>query len=232
MSSDWALDQPRPTDFVDPYFFISHRGLSEITYVSPSVETVLGYNPNSMAGLSYETFLCRDDPLNEDVAECQHADLSGGGSLHALRCVRDATDNPRILSIHTVGVAQYEGGPIVRRHHLARDVTESVRRHLQMIKQLESLEHAASQMTDQERAVAERIMQGKMNRVIGRELDISDRTVERRRAAIMKHFQATTLAELISKLAQLDMLREWTNTDAETLWKTARNADQVSALAV
>ncbi|QDV41612.1 Tetrathionate response regulatory protein TtrR [Stieleria neptunia] len=232
MISDWALDQPRPTDFVDPYFFISHRGLSEITFVSPSVEKVLGYAPNAMAGRSYESFLCQGDPLNDDVAECQHADLSGGGSLHTLRCVRDATGNPRILSVYTVGIAQHEGGPIVRRHHLARDVTESVRRHMQRIQQLESLEHAASQMTDQERAVAERIMQGKMNRVIGRELDISDRTVERRRAAIMKHFHATTLAELISKLAQLELLREWTKTDADTQWKTARNADQVSALAV
>ncbi|WP_182867366.1 LuxR C-terminal-related transcriptional regulator [Rhodopirellula sp. JC639] len=224
MSSDWALDRPRPTDFVDPYFFFSNRGSSEVTYVSPSIQSVLGYDPRVFAGRSYEQFLCLGDPLNEDVPECQRAELGDGHRIHALRSVHDAEGKRRILSVYTVGVAQREGGPIVRRHNLARDVTASVQTYVRFKRRLDSLERAASRMSDQERDVAERIVQGKMNREIGRELQISDRTVERRRAAVMKHFDAATLPELISKLVQLDLLRTWTQSACDSQWRDARNS--------
>lgn len=222
--SDSTLDWPRATDFVEPYFFFSNRGLTEVTFVSPSVETVLGYDPKGIPGLSYNQFLCEGDPLNDDVPECQQADLSDGSSIYALRGVLDSGGTRRILSIHTVGVSEFEGGPIVRRHNIAKDVTESVQTHTRLMARLQTLEHAARQMSRQERDVAERILQGKMNRDIARELKVSDRTVERRRAAIMKHLNAATTPELVSKLVERDMLRTWTYSACDAQWQMARNS--------
>lgn len=224
MQHDQSIDLPRPTDFVAPYFFFSNKGLSEVTFVSPSVSHVLGYNPAGLPGMSYNDFLFENDRLNDDIPECQRKDLSDGSSIHALRAVRDAKGDRRILSIHTIGVAETAGGPVVRRHNVARDVTESVQTHTHLMARLQKLESAARRMTSQEREVAERIMQGMMNRDIARELCISDRTVERRRASIMKHLNAATTPEMVSKLVERDMLRTWTYQAGDTLWQKARNS--------
>lgn len=223
------LDMPSPSDFVAPYFFFANRGLSEVTFVSSSVQSVLGYDPRSIPGLSYSHFLCEDDPLNDDVAECQQADLSNGKTLHALRSVQDVDNKRRILSVRTIGAAETPGGPVVRRHNIARDVTESVLTHTNLMTKLQELEFATRQMSDGERSVAQRILEGKMNRDIAEELDISDRTVERRRAAVMKHLNAATTPEMVSKLVQRDMLRTWTSAASDAPWQTARNARRVVA---
>ncbi len=224
MQNDLSIDLPRPADFVAPYFFFSNKGLSEVTFVSPSVSHVLGYDPAGLPGLSYNDFLVDDDRLNDDVPECQQEDLSDGSAIHALRAVRDAEGKRCILSIHTIGVAETDGGPVVRRHNVARDVTESVKTHTHLMTRLQELESAARQMTRQEREVAQRIMQGMMNRDIARELSISDRTVERRRASIMKHLNAATTPEMVSKLVECDLLRTWTYQAGDNLWQKARNS--------
>ncbi|WP_161604686.1 LuxR C-terminal-related transcriptional regulator [Roseiconus nitratireducens] len=224
MNRESTLDLPRATDFVEPYFFFSNRNVTEVTFVSPSVRGVLGYDPSAIPGLSYTHFLYEGDPLNQDIPECQRVDLSDGQTLHALRGVRNSDGERRILSVHTVGVAENPGGPVVRRHNIARDVTESVQTHMDLMSRLEKLEHEARQMSRQERDVAERILQGKMNRDIARELDVSDRTVERRRAAIMKHLNAATTSEMVSKLVEREMLRTWTYTAGDVQWQQARNS--------
>ena len=229
VTSDSTLDLPRATDFVDPYFFFSSCGLNEVAYVSPSVQSVLGYDPNWIPGHSYTDFLFEGDPLNDDIAECQRADLSDGSSIHALRSVKNSNGDRRILSIHTVGVSKTPGGPVVRRHNIARDVTESVQAHTRLMSRLQALEQASRQMTRQERDVAERILQGMMNRDIARDLEVSDRTVERRRASIMKRLDAATTPELVSKLVERDMLRTWTCTANDTQWQMARNSHLVNA---
>lgn len=226
--SDPALDMPRPTDFVDPYFYFSNGDLSKVTYVSPSVQSVLGYDPDSIQGLSYMDFLWDGDRLNDDVEECQQVDLSDGRSIHALRSVKDSNGDRRILSVHTVGITQTAGGPVIRRHNIARDVTESVRSHTVLMKRLKTLEQATRKMSPQECEVAELILQGKMNRDIAQELEVSDRTIERRRAAIMQHLDASTTSELVSKLVERDMLRTWTFNASDAQWKLARNSHLVA----
>lgn len=233
MNISSQVDMPRASDFVAPYFFFANRGVSEVTFVSGSVQNVLGYDPRAIPGLSYSRFLCEGDPLNDDVVECQNVSLSNGKTIHALRSVLDAQNQRRILSVRTVGASETPGGPVVRRHNIARDVTDSVRTHSELMTQLQELEHATRKMTRVERDVAERILKGKMNRDIAEELDISDRTVERRRATVMKHLNAATAPEMVSKLVQRDMLRIWTSTASDAPWQDARNAHvAVAAFAV
>jgi DNA-binding NarL/FixJ family response regulator len=96
--------------------------------------------------------------------------------------------------------------------------------HMQLMMRLQLLEHAARRLNRQERDVAEKIMEGKLNRQIARELDISDRTVERRRAAILKHLNAATTPEVVSQLVERELLRRWLRASSDLQWQSARNA--------
>lgn len=228
-----SLDLPHATDFVEPYVFFANRPETELTFVSPSVKAVLGYDPKTVTGMSYRHFLCENDPLNNDVPECERADLRDGRAIHALRSVYDSSGDRRILLVHTVGVSAHPDGAVVRRHNIARDVTESVQTHTRLMTRLRKLDEAARKLTRQERAVAEGILQGKMNRDIAQELNVSDRTIERRRAAIMRHMDAANTSELVSKLVERDMLRTWTFSASDVQWQSARNSHlAVAAMAI
>ncbi len=218
-----TLARPGAPDIVDPYFIFSNRDASEVTQVSRSVQQVLGYDPDTLPGLSYMQFLCENDPLNEDVEDCQKEQLSDGGTIHALRSVIDADGNRRILSVYTVGVAEFAGGPEIRRHNIARDVTTNVQTHIRLMARLRTLEDSANRMTPQEQDIAEKVLEGKMNRDIAIELGVSDRTVERRRATIMKYWDTSTTSELVSKMVELNFLRTWAQTANDSHWLTARN---------
>ena len=226
MICDPAVDLPRTSDFVAPYFFFASSELTEVTCVSPSVENVLGYQPEGIPGLSYRHFLC-EDPLNSDLGECEQMELRDGETIHALRSVFNSKGQQRILLVHTVGVADSSGEIAVRRHNIAHDVTESVRTHQRLMERLRKLETASRQLTFQENEIAERVLEGKMNRDIAKELNVSDRTVERRRANIMKHMDAATTSELIAKLVERDLLRTWTDSACDAQWRLARNAHAV-----
>ncbi|MEO1615587.1 MAG: PAS and helix-turn-helix domain-containing protein [Planctomycetota bacterium] len=222
---DLKLDHPRATDFVHPYvFFANHNRSSEVTLVSPSVRDVLGYDPEQIPGLSYNRFVEKGNRLNEDIPACETEDLSDGHSIRALRSVLDSSGNQRILLVHTVGVAEHEGGPVVRRHNIARDVTESVMTHRSLMSRLKDLETASGCLSDQEKQIAECIMKGMMNRDIARDLKISDRTVERRRASILKHMDAANTSELVAKMVERNMLRTWTYAASDLHWQSARNS--------
>jgi DNA-binding CsgD family transcriptional regulator len=219
-----ALDMPHPNAFTKPYFFFSHRVGTDVAHVSPSVRDVLGYDPRLIEGVSYRRFIIEEDPINADVPECQQMDLSDGKTLHTLRSVRDSDGHRRVLSVRTAGVSEFPGGPVVRRHSVARDVTVPVQTHLDMVARLRDLDDAAFRMNDQERRIADRILSGKLNRDIAIELGISDRTVERRRATIMKYFGVVTSSELASKLTERNLLRSWQSSGCDSHWQTARNS--------
>ena len=59
------------------------------------------------------------------------------------------------------------------------------------------LQSRLSQLNEGERAVLNLILEGKINKLIAEELGISTRTVEARRARIMKKMGAHTVAELV-----------------------------------
>lgn len=59
------------------------------------------------------------------------------------------------------------------------------------------LQERLEQLNEGERAVLNLILEGKINKIIAEELDISTRTVEDRRARIMKKMGASSVAELV-----------------------------------
>ena len=50
------------------------------------------------------------------------------------------------------------------------------------------------------------LLEGAANKVIASRLDISERAVEMRRASVMKKLQVTSLAELIRRVTQFELL--------------------------
>jgi FixJ family two-component response regulator len=59
-------------------------------------------------------------------------------------------------------------------------------------------------LSPRERQVLDKVIEGKLNKIIASELNISNKTVEAHRARVMEKMQAHTLAELIRQIAQLD----------------------------
>ncbi|TWU07680.1 LuxR C-terminal-related transcriptional regulator [Stieleria varia] len=220
-----AIDLPRVLDFLEPCFFFAKRGLSQVTLVSPSVRDVLGYEPKQVIGGSYLDFVIHDDPINADLMECQTMDLSNGGRIQALRAVRAWDGSRRVLSIQTVGASDTEEKPVLTRHNVALDVTQSVDRYQKMSKRLTELTQCLGKMNASEHAIAYRLLDGKLNREIAKELNLSDRTVERRRASILKRLGTNSHAKVVQLMVERDLLTQMLEHNEP--WHLARNANLV-----
>jgi len=71
-------------------------------------------------------------------------------------------------------------------------------------------------LTDRERKVMELLVEGLMNKVIAKRLDIGLRTVELRRHEIMRKMDVTSVAELVRLVVQLDKDRIGEETSGES----------------
>jgi RNA polymerase sigma factor (sigma-70 family) len=72
--------------------------------------------------------------------------------------------------------------------------------------QIDVLRTLASHLTPRERQVFERVVRGKMNKEIARELGATERTIKAHRHRVMEKVQATSLAELVIIAERLGIL--------------------------
>ena len=63
-----------------------------------------------------------------------------------------------------------------------------------------------AELTPREREIAALLVEGKTSKAIGRQIDLSPRTVEMHRAKLMRKFAAATSSELVHKLVGLQQL--------------------------
>ena len=63
-----------------------------------------------------------------------------------------------------------------------------------------------AELTGKERETLDMLLDGAANKVIAARLDISERAVEMRRASVMKKLQVNSLAELIRRVTQYELL--------------------------
>lgn len=61
-------------------------------------------------------------------------------------------------------------------------------------------------LTDKERETLDMLLEGAANKVMAARLDISERAIEMRRASVMKKLQVNSLAELIRRVTQYELL--------------------------
>ncbi len=219
-----AIDQPRHSDLVAPLFFFASKPDSEITAASHSVVEVLGYSLRELRGTRFTGLYYPGCTLNADDSSSRMLDLSNGQSLHSLRSVRNRKGDLVILSVRTTGVTGPCGGAVIRRHNIAEDVTESVRSFAGALASLSELSELIGRLSAQEYRGAERIRQGRMNREIADELQISERTIDRRRATVQKLLEVNTTAEMVAMLVQREMYQQWVDSAASSGWLAARNA--------
>ena len=71
---------------------------------------------------------------------------------------------------------------------------------------LDSLRELLASLTPRERQVFELVVQGRMNKQVGRELGATERTIKAHRHRVMEKMKAQTLAELVSIAERLGIL--------------------------
>ena len=80
---------------------------------------------------------------------------------------------------------------------------EDDRRNRDTLLEREEVEKRIDRLTPREKQVMELVVQGKANKVIAGDLDVSQRTVEIHRARVMEKMQARSLAQLVRMVMQI-----------------------------
>ena len=87
------------------------------------------------------------------------------------------------------------------RRALERDAHDRERR-----ARREQLAERLAALTERERGVLQRVVEGKANKVIAAELDISVKTVEAHRAKVMEKMAADSVAELVQRIIGFSLM--------------------------
>jgi FixJ family two-component response regulator len=98
----------------------------------------------------------------------------------------------------------------VSSEHLLRAVEQAMEHHeaSRGVKQkLDTLRELLATLTPRERQVFDRVVQGKINKQIGRELGATERTIKAHRHQVMEKMKVRSLAELVSIAERVGMLR-------------------------
>ncbi|MEQ8691531.1 MAG: response regulator [Pseudomonadales bacterium] len=126
-------------------------------------------------------------------------ELNKRGSNLPIIFITGHGDIPMAVEAMRNGALDFVRKPF-REHDLLDRINEALT--LELTKRKWSIEHdellaRLSSLSEREKAVFERVADGEMNKVIGFDLGISERTVEVHRANVMKKLNVRTLAELI-----------------------------------
>ena len=97
----------------------------------------------------------------------------------------------------------------VAKETLVQAIERAVARHRKTRDKREQLDHLRTlvgRLSPRERQVFERVVRGKMNKQIARELGATERTIKAHRHNLMEKLQATSVAELVMIAERLGML--------------------------
>ena len=189
--------------FQAPYFFLITDFDRRVLYVSRSVESVLGFPPKGLVGKVYDDFIDTENSLYDTVASPEDfalakAKASYGETLHAVKNVDQETVVLRIASYTKYSDPETKVVPI-EFHCLAQDVTSVYQVDQMLQSHLMDLSDETIQISDREQQVLNFLLEGWLNKSIAKELDITERGVERVRARLMSKFKARSAAELAHK---------------------------------
>jgi FixJ family two-component response regulator len=171
---------------------LSTVGLPCQTFASAS-EFLDDYDPDSRGCLVLDIRMPRMSGL-----ELQ-AELNERGSNLPVIFITGHGDIPMAVDAMRQGAMDFIRKPF-REQELLDRINEAL--DVELIRRGRALEQdelvdRIESLTDREKAVFEAVADGKMNKVIGFDLGISERTVEVHRANVMKKLGVRTLAELI-----------------------------------
>jgi PAS domain S-box-containing protein len=106
-------------------YIMYSRGEDQIlTYVSPSVKEVLGYEPGEMIGRDWRAFTDRQDPVSQQAAELGNQAIAGKLNEYVTECIlHNAKGEPRYFEFHEWPVSDKKAN-IIATEGIAKDVTE------------------------------------------------------------------------------------------------------------
>lgn len=207
---------PNVGGFADPYFFFSNDFESKITYLSPSVKSILGFAPADLLGRKYTDLLDPISPLNEGIDECRARRFSGDNAHRQIRVIRDANQRIRVLDVQTYG-EEDGNGIVIANHGLAQDITNMFRMEQTIRHRLDRIENGLQALSEREQQVLDRVLDGQLNKSTAKDLEISERAVERIRSRVMKKYAAQTTAQLVSKATERKLLKDILETAEQTV---------------
>ncbi|MFK7768853.1 MAG: LuxR C-terminal-related transcriptional regulator [Mariniblastus sp.] len=223
---------PSLNSFAAPYFFISTNPDQTISFVSPSVVDVLGYQIETLIGKSYLQVVDLSHRLNADIKHCEEHRFkdSNSDTSSRLRAFIASDGTIRVVQVQSYGEVN-ENGQVVQSHSIAQDVSNSFFFEKNLRERLTYLENVVDQLTEREKDVLARVMNGRLNKAIARDLDVSERTVESARSRLMKKFQANTTAELVRYSTEYYLLNSLIQTvhGAESLPKRNNFLDRMKS---
>ncbi len=106
------------------YFYFTHDKKGQISYVSPSVQDILGYTPDEFQNFFKQYFV--ESPLNEQASE--KIKLSFSGEQQEAFELELVARNSELLRFEVIEVpVKGEGGNIIALEGMAHDITERKR---------------------------------------------------------------------------------------------------------
>ncbi len=160
------------------------------------------------------------EKFNSDLAGCLVLDIRMPG-MNGMELQRKLNDNNSMLPIifvtghgdvpMAVEAMQQGAFDFIQKPYREQQLLEKIERALQLDKEnRESLQQRQAilahlqELTPREMDVLLLMIEGKANKVIAADLDISQRTVEIHRARVMEKLRANSLAHLVRMVMQID----------------------------
>lgn len=132
----------RYRDFVEhlgqQHVFFSNNSQGELTYVSPSVSRILGYDHRQLVGKNYQDFADLTHPMNSDTLQRRELRFRGDGPQTLTRIIPDVNGTERVFQCSTSGRFDASGN-VVENIAIATDITEQHRRQEKLSHANESL---------------------------------------------------------------------------------------------
>lgn len=200
-------DLPDPAFFTAPFFFYSSNQSKEFLYASPSVEQVMGYSPSELIGRRCVEFLDQTSSLNANAAMMTERRFKGDGNHTFLRVVETNDRKLKILKVQTYGLKD-ENNIVIANHALAQDVTNIYFAEEELNDRWRQLCRVEEKMSEREKHVLNQIIDGVLNKVIAKQLNIGERSVEKIRSRLVEKFEVESMSEVVSKATELKMLTD------------------------
>lgn len=206
-----SSEAPAAERFESPYFYFSNDRSGVLTFLSESVEDVLGYRPANELGRNFNEFLVTDHVENS-LAAVDHAERFRTTQVQSItRAIHDCDGGVHILYVQTYGESDLKG-KVIRSRGCAQEITSSYQQN-QLIKHLfDELSEKKSRLDEREQFVLSLVAQGYLNKQIAKRLSVSLRTVENVRTRILDALEVDHVSAAIAIESQIQLLADLVDT--------------------
>jgi PAS domain S-box-containing protein len=164
VQSDLALRQSERKyrrlveDLGEDYVIYTHQPNGELTYVSPSVEQVLGFPVKEIIGRNWRE-LIGENFVGREIADQVRSDVKAGIRFHKFTVeIADAFGGRRIVEIQQRPIFSTDGR-YISMEGIAKDITEFTRNAVELQKLKDELEERVEDRTAELVAINERLVE-------------------------------------------------------------------------